>query len=88
MTSAMCSMIAMRWKCSSRSCPSAMKRKSVMITTNLVFSEWDQIFKNPMTTMAAIDRVVHHSVILDMMEVESYRATEANHHRKLQENPG
>lgn len=60
------------------------ERKSVIITTNLVFSEWNQIFKNPMTTMAAIDRVVHHSVILDMMEVESYRAAEANHHRKLQ----
>ena len=59
--------------------------KSVIITTNLVFSEWNHIFKNPMTTMAAIDRVVHHSVILDMMEVESYRATEANHHRKLQQ---
>jgi DNA replication protein DnaC len=53
--------------------------KSVIITTNLVFSEWNQIFKNPMTTMAAIDRVIHHSVILDMMEVESYRALEANH---------
>src|SRR5437588_6485599 len=52
--------------------------KSVIITTNLVFSEWNYIFKNPMTTMAAIDRVVHHSVILDLMEVESYRATEAN----------
>jgi len=61
------------------------ERKSVIITTNLVFSEWNQIFKNPMTTMAAIDRVVHHSVTLDMMEVESYRATEANHHRKLQQ---
>ena len=59
--------------------------KSVIITTNLVFSEWNHIFKNPMTTMAAIDRVVHHSVILDMMEVESYRATEANNHRKLQQ---
>jgi len=59
--------------------------KSVIITTNLVFSEWNHIFKNPMTTMAAIDRVVHHSVILDLMEVESYRATEANHHRKLQQ---
>ncbi len=35
--------------------------------------------------MAAIDRVVHHSVILDMMEIESYRATEANHQRKLQQ---
>src|SRR5207248_303677 len=53
------------------------ERKSVMLTTNLVFSEWNRIFKDPMTTMAAIDRIVHHSVILDMMEVESYRATEA-----------
>lgn len=54
------------------------ERKSVMITTNLVFSEWQRIFKDPMTTMAAIDRVVHHSVILDMMSVESYRAEVAN----------
>ena len=50
------------------------ERKSVMITTNLVFSEWERIFKDPMTTLAAIDRLVHHSVILDMMSVESYRA--------------
>jgi hypothetical protein len=50
-----------------------------MSTTNLVFSEWNQIFKNPMTTLAAIDRVLHHAVILDMMEVESYRAKEASH---------
>lgn len=53
------------------------ERRSVAITTNLVFSEWDQIFKDPMTTMAAIDRVVHHSVILDLMAMESYRAEEA-----------
>jgi DNA replication protein DnaC len=61
------------------------ENKSVIITTNLLFSEWNQIFKNSMTTMAAIDRVVHHCAILDMMELESYRATEANHQRKLQE---
>jgi DNA replication protein DnaC len=54
------------------------ERKSVMITTNLVFSEWERIFKDPMTTLAAIDRLVHHSVILDMMSVESYRAEEAS----------
>src|SRR6266705_4078644 len=60
------------------------ERKSVMITTNLVFSEWNRIFKDPMTTLAAIDRVVHHSVILDMMTVESYRAQQA-HHQQLQE---
>lgn len=53
------------------------ERKSVVITTNLVFSEWYRIFKDPMTTMAAIDRVVHHSVVLDLMGVESYRAKAA-----------
>lgn len=42
------------------------ERRSVIITSNLVFSQWDQIFKDPMTTAAAIDRVVHHSVILEM----------------------
>lgn len=62
------------------------ERKSVMITTNLVFSEWNRIFKDPMTTLAAVDRVVHHSVILDMMAVESYRAKEASHsHLQQQE---
>lgn len=60
------------------------EHKSVIITTNLVFSEWKRIFKDPMTTMEAIDRVVHHSVILDMMAVDSYRAEAANH-RHLQE---
>jgi DNA replication protein DnaC len=53
------------------------ERKSVLISTNLVFSEWTRIFKSPMTTLAAIDRVVHHSVILDLMQLESYRAKEA-----------
>lgn len=42
------------------------ERKSVIITSNLVFSEWDRIFKDPMTTAAAIDRLVHHSVIIEM----------------------
>lgn len=53
------------------------ERRSVAISTNLVFSEWNRIFKDPMTTLAAIDRVVHHSVILDLMGMESYRAQEA-----------
>jgi DNA replication protein DnaC len=60
------------------------ERKSVLITTNLVFSEWERIFKNPMTTMAAIDRVIHHCVILDMMAVDSYRAHQANHQHLTQ----
>lgn len=42
------------------------ERRSLMITSNLVFSEWGKIFKDPMTTAAAIDRLVHHSVILEM----------------------
>ena len=42
------------------------ERKSVLITSNLVFSEWDRIFKDPMTTAAAIDRLIHHAVILEM----------------------
>ena len=53
------------------------ERRSVGITTNLVFSDWQRIFKDPLTTMAALDRVIHHSVILDMMELESYRARAA-----------
>ena len=53
------------------------ERKSIVITTNLVFSEWDRIFKDPMTTLAAVDRVVHHSVVLDLMTAESYRANAA-----------
>jgi DNA replication protein DnaC len=52
------------------------ERKSVIITSNLVFSEWDRIFKDPMTTAAAIDRLVHHSVILEMTGA-SIRAEEA-----------
>jgi DNA replication protein DnaC len=54
------------------------ERRSVAISTNLVFSDWNRIFKDPMTTMAAIDRVVHHSVILDMMSMGSYRAKQAS----------
>ena len=48
------------------------ERRSPGITSNLVFSEWERIFANPMATAAAIDRVVHHSVILEF-DVPSYR---------------
>jgi len=48
------------------------ERRSLMITSNLVFSEWDKIFKNPMTTAAAIDRLVHHATILELTG-DSYR---------------
>ncbi len=57
------------------------ERGSVMITSNLPFSKWEKIFKDPMTTAAAIDRVVHHSVILEL-NIPSYRMEEAQ--KKLQ----
>jgi DNA replication protein DnaC len=43
------------------------ERRSLMITSNLIFGQWDKIFKDPMTTSAAIDRLVHHSIILEML---------------------
>jgi DNA replication protein DnaC len=60
------------------------ERRSVLITSNLVFSEWGRIFKDPMTTAAAIDRLVHHSVILEFT-VESYR-TEVARKRTTSQN--
>ena len=50
------------------------ERRSVMITSNLVFSQWDKIFQDPMTTACAIDRLVHHAVILELSNKKSYRA--------------
>ncbi len=38
------------------------ERRSLLISSNLMFSQWDQIFKDPMTAMTAIDRLVHHSI--------------------------
>jgi DNA replication protein DnaC len=58
------------------------ERRSVLLTSNLVFSQWEQIFKNPMTTAAAIDRLVHHSVILEL-NLPSYRM-EAAQKKKAQ----
>jgi len=52
------------------------ERRSVVVTSNLVFSQWDRIFKDPMTTAAAVDRMVHHSIILEM-NGPSIRNTEA-----------
>lgn len=48
------------------------ERGSVLLTSNLPFSKWEQIFKDPMTTAAAIDRLVHHSIILEL-NLTSYR---------------
>ena len=53
------------------------ERKSILITTNLAFSEWDILFKNKMVATAAIDRLVHHSQIFKFEKENSYRAEEA-----------
>jgi DNA replication protein DnaC len=52
------------------------ERRSLMITSNLLFSKWNRIFQNEMTTAAAIDRLVHHSVVLEF-DVESFRGEAA-----------
>jgi len=52
------------------------ERGSVMITSNLPFSKWEKIFKDPVMTAAAIDRIVHHSVILEL-NIPSYRMSTA-----------
>jgi DNA replication protein DnaC len=62
------------------------ERGTVMITSNLAFSKWEAIFKDPMTTAAAIDRLVHHSVILEL-NIPSYRLEEAKK-SKNNEKPG
>jgi DNA replication protein DnaC len=57
------------------------ERGSLMITSNLPFSKWDAIFKDPMTTAAAIDRVVHHSIILEL-NLPSYRMEAAKRRKE------
>jgi DNA replication protein DnaC len=52
------------------------ERGSVLLTSNLPFSKWEGIFKDPMTTAAAIDRLVHHSIIIEL-NIPSYRLEHA-----------
>jgi DNA replication protein DnaC len=57
------------------------ERGSVLLTTNLPFSQWERIFKDPMVTAAAVDRLVHHSVIIEL-NMESYRMAAAKKARR------
>jgi DNA replication protein DnaC len=59
------------------------ERGSVLVTSNLPFSKWEQIFKDPMTAAAAIDRLVHHSVIVEL-NVSSYRVEAAKKAKQSQ----
>ncbi len=55
----------------------------MLLTSNLAFSQWERIFKDPMTTAAAIDRLVHHSVILEL-NVPSYRLEASKRRQEAQ----
>lgn len=57
------------------------EQRSVMITSNLIFSQWQQIFKDEMTTAAVIDRLVHHATILEL-NAPSFRAAQARANAK------
>jgi DNA replication protein DnaC len=57
------------------------ERRSVVITSNLMFAQWDRIFRDQMATAAAIDRLVHHSVLLEF-DVSSFRTEQAKRRGK------
>ncbi len=57
------------------------ERRSVFITSNLMFAQWDRIFRDQMATAAAIDRLVHHSVLLEF-DVPSFRTEHAKRRGK------
>jgi DNA replication protein DnaC len=63
------------------------ERGSVLLTSNLPFSGWEAIFKDPMTTAAAIDRLVHHSVIIEL-NLPSYRAEQAKKAKQARQAEG
>jgi DNA replication protein DnaC len=66
------------------------ERKSLAITCNQPFSEWDKVFPDPAVTVAAIDRLVHHSTIIEI-NTDSYRrraAAESAAARKATAEPG
>jgi len=63
------------------------ERGSMLITSNLVFAEWSRIFKNPMTAVAAADRLVHHSVILEF-NVPSFRTETAKKKTAIRDKNG
>lgn len=60
------------------------ERRSVMISSNLVSSKWDQIFQDPMTTTPAVDRLVYHAVILEF-NGESQRSPKNKQKEKTEE---
>jgi DNA replication protein DnaC len=56
---------------------------SVMLTSNLPFSKWDRIFKDPMTTAAVVDRLIHHSIIIEL-NLSSFRMEQAQKRKSVE----
>jgi DNA replication protein DnaC len=56
------------------------ERRSLLITANQPFGEWNKVFQDPAMTLAAVDRLVHHATIFEM-NVESYRRKTAQARR-------
>jgi DNA replication protein DnaC len=59
------------------------ERGSVLMTSNLAFSKWESIFKDATMTAAAIDRLVHHCVIIEL-NIPSYRVEEAKKNQEAE----
>jgi len=60
------------------------EKRSMLITSNVPFAKWSEIFKDEMTTAAAVDRLVHHAEILEL-NAKSYRAQKASKKAKNEE---
>ena len=60
------------------------ERRSILITANQPFSGWNNVFPDPGMTVAAIDRLVHHSTIFELNKVESYRGKAAARQQQKQ----
>jgi len=60
--------------------------RSLLITANHAFSAWDGIFADPTMTVAAVDRLVHHAVIVEI-QAESYRQQQAQRRARPQDSP-
>jgi DNA replication protein DnaC len=62
------------------------ERRSIMITANQPFGEWNRVFPDPAMTLAAVDRLVHHATIFEM-NVESYRRRTAMEAKRARGRP-
>ncbi len=62
------------------------ERGSLLITSHLVFSQWEKIFQDPTVTTTAVDRFVHHSVILEL-NLPNYRLEAAQQRQKAKQEP-